>query len=190
MSSRYAPTDSSAAYLPLSQTQIGRAMLRAGIDDYGDMCLRFLESELPEEIDVALDFEGESLSDLNEMCGAIEPLNQTDRVKLGAVVLFAGPEQAGEITNLAKNLDQFDFVPKVRIPEEYGKHMITESGHFKYDENLVGYIDFARYGTECMEHEQGKFVDRGYVAYKGTLILNKLMQGGPVESIELEMNME
>ncbi|MEA4932556.1 MAG: hypothetical protein VB071_03055 [Lawsonibacter sp.] len=150
MSSRYAPADSSAAnlYLPLSQTQIGRAMLRTGIDNYGDMCLRFLESE---------------------------PLNQTDRVKLGAVVSFAGSEQAGEITNLAKNLDQFDFVPKVRIPEEYGKHMITESGHFKYDENLVGYIDFARCGTECMEHEQGKFVGWGYVAYKGTLFPNRFV---------------
>lgn len=81
-------------------------MLRAGIDNYRNLCLCFLESDLPEEIDAALDFEDESLSDLNEMCGAIEPLNQTDREKLGAVVSFSGPEQAGQITELAKNLGQ------------------------------------------------------------------------------------
>ncbi|MEA5142635.1 MAG: hypothetical protein VB023_03535 [Oscillibacter sp.] len=125
MSSRYAPPDSPAAYLylPISQTQIERTMLRVGINNYGDLCLRFLESELPEEVDAALDFEKENLTDLNETCRAIQPLNQAEREKLGAVILFTKPEQAGQIANLAKELEQFDYVPKVRTPEEYGKYM-------------------------------------------------------------------
>jgi hypothetical protein len=123
----------------------------------------------------------ENLSDLNELCRAAEQLSPADREKLGAVVSFAKSEQAGEIANLAKNLEQFDYVPKVRTPEEYGKHMIIESGHFEYDENLVGYIDFPRYGAERIEQEQGQFVDRGYVAYQGTLRLDELMQGDPAE---------
>jgi hypothetical protein len=41
--------------------------------------------------------------------------------KLGAVVLFTKPEQDDQITNLAKELEQFDYVPKVRTSEEYGK---------------------------------------------------------------------
>ncbi|WP_444658557.1 antirestriction protein ArdA [Caproiciproducens sp. R2] len=192
MSSRYAPPDSPAAYLylPVSQTQIERTMLRAGINNYGDLCLRFLESSLPEEIDATLNFKNENLSALNEMCRAAEQLSPADREKLGAVVSFAKPEQAGEIANLAKNLEQFDYVPKVRTPEEYGKHMIMESGHFEYDENLVGYIDFARYGAERMEQEQGQFVDRGYVAYQGTLRLDELMQGDPAENMGPQLKME
>ncbi len=192
MSSRYVPPDSPAAYLylPVSQTQIERTMLRAGINNYGDLCLRFLESSLPEEIDATLNFENENLSALNEMCRAAEQLSPADREKLGAVVSFAKPEQAGEIANLAKNLEQFDYVPKVRTPEEYGKHMIMESGHFEYDENLVGYIDFARYGAERMEQEQGQFVDRGYVAYQGTLRLDELMQGDPAENMGPQLKME
>jgi type IV secretion system protein VirD4 len=164
MSSRYAPPDSPAAYLylPVSQTQIERTMLRVGINNYGDLCLRFLESSLPKEIDAALNFENENLSDLNELCHAAGQLSPADREKLGAVVLLVRPEQASEIANLAKNLEQFDYVPKVRTPEEYGKHIIIESGHFEYDENLVRYIDFAKYGTERMVQEQGQFVDRGY----------------------------
>jgi len=192
MSSRYAPPDSPAAYLylPVSQTQIERTMLRVGINNYGDLCLRFLESELPEEVDAALDFENENLTDLNETCRAIQPLNQAEREKLGAVILFSKPEQAGQIANLAKGLEQFDYVPKVRTPEEYGKYMIMDSGHYEYDENLAGYIDFAKYGKERVENEQGKFNDRGYVSYHGTLSLDELMQGDSAQNVGPQLKME
>ena len=192
MSSRFAPADSpgSYLYLPMTQSQIERAMLRAGIDNYGDTCLRFLESSLPEEVDATLNFESESLSDLNELCRTIEPLSQTEREKLGAVILLTKPEQAFGITNLAKNLEQFDYVPKVRTPEEYGKYMIMESGHFDYDENLAGYIDFARYGVKRMEREQGQFADRGYVVYQGVLSLDELIQGDPTQDMGPQMTME
>ena len=192
MSSRYAPPDSPAAYLylPVSQTQIERTMLRVGINNYGDLCLRFLESELPEEVDAALDFDNESLTDLNEMCRAIQPLNQAEREKLGAVILFSKPEQAGQIANLAKGLEQFDYVPKVRTPEEYGKYMIMDSGHYEYDENLAGYIDFAKYGKERVENEQGQFNDRGYVSYHGTLSLDELLQGDSTQNVGPQLKME
>jgi len=177
MSSQYASADSPATYLylPITQIQQARAIARAGGNFYEDMCLRFLESGLPEEVEAALDFENENLTDLNEMCRVIQPLNQAEREKLGAVVLFTKPEQAGQITNLAKELEQFDYVPKVRTPEEYGKYMIMDSGHYEYDENLAGYIDFAKYGKERMENEQGQFNDRGYVSYHGALSLDELM---------------
>ena len=194
MSSQYASADSPATstylYLPITQIQQARAIARAGGNFYEDMCLRFLESGLPEEVEAALDFENENLTDLNEMCRVIQPLNQAEREKLGAVVLFTKPEQAGQITNLAKELEQFDYVPKVRTPEEYGKYMIMDSGHYEYDENLAGYIDFAKYGKERMENEQGQFNDRGYVSYHGTLSLDELMQGDSAENMGQQMNME
>ena len=194
MSSQYASADSPATstylYLPITQIQQARAIARAGGNFYEDMCLRFLESELLEEVDAALDFDNESLTDLNEMCRAIQPLNQAEREKLGAVVLFTKPEQAGQITNLAKELEQFDYVPKVRTPEEYGKYMIMDSGHYEYDENLAGYIDFAKYGKERMENEQGQFNNRGYVSYHGTLSLDELMQGDFARNVGPLLKME
>jgi len=192
MSSRYASADSPATYLylPITQIQQARALARAGGNFYEDMCLRFLESELPEEVDAALNFNNERLTDLNEMCRAIQPLNQAEREKLGAVVLFTRPEQASQITNLAKELEQFDYVPKVRTPEEYGKYMIMDSGHYEYDENLAGYIDFAKYGKERVENEQGQFTDRGYVSYHGTLSLDELMQGDSAQNMGPQLKME
>lgn len=63
MSLRFDPVESPAAYLylPMTQSQIERAMLRAGIDSYGDMSLQFMESKLPDEIDATLDFENENI---------------------------------------------------------------------------------------------------------------------------------
>jgi len=192
MSSRYASADSPVTYLylPITQIQQARAIARAGSNFSEDMCLRFLESALLEEVDAALDFENENLIDLNEMCRAIQPLNQAEREKLGAVILFTKPEQAGQIANLAKELEQFDYVPKVRTPEEYGKYMIMDSGHYEYDENLAGYIDFAKYGKEHVENEQGQFNDRGYVSYHGTLSLDELMQGDSARNMGPELKME
>lgn len=153
MSSRHNPADSPATYiyLPMTQVQIERAMLRAGVDSYADMRLRFLESELPDAIDIALDMEHESIGDINEMCSAIQALSREGRAKLGVVVSFAQPEYASQIKHLAENLELFDFAPGVQTPEDYGRYMIQESGHFDYDTNLDEYYDYARYGRERMD---------------------------------------
>ena len=81
---------------------------------------------LQKEIGEILDEKIDSLTSLNAMCSAIAILDEKDRSKLEAVVVFAGPEDAAQIRQLAKNLDQFDFIPGVHSPEKYGKHMIRE----------------------------------------------------------------
>ena len=183
MASQSASEDAPATYLylPMTQTQIERAMLRAGIDSYGDMQLRFIESELPSEVDIALDMEHEGLGALNEMCAAIAKLDAGNREKLGAAVTLAQPEYAAQIRQLAENIDLFEFVPKVHSAEELGKYMIMESGHYDYDENLVDYIDFEKYGADRIERDGGTFTDRGYVSYHGTLSLDELMMEDPAE---------
>ena len=65
------------------------------------------------------------------------------RKKLEAAVTIAEPECASQIRHLAENLDLFDFVPDTKTPEDYGRYMIRESGHFDYDENLEQYYDYA-----------------------------------------------
>ena len=79
-------------YLPMTQTQIERAMLRAGIDTYDDMRLCFDSSEFPNEVDVVLDFERESIGSLNEMCKILARLDRADMPKLAAAVTMSKPE--------------------------------------------------------------------------------------------------
>ena len=59
-------------FLPMVQEEIDRALLRGGITDPADVRLRLEDSQLPNEVDVLLDMEYETLSDLNELAEATD----------------------------------------------------------------------------------------------------------------------
>ena len=172
-------------FLPMVQEEIDRALLRGGITDPADVRLRLEDSQLPNEVDVLLDMEYETLSDLNELAEATDGLSNADMEKLGAVVTMAKPQTAAQIKNLAENLDLFDFAPGAHSPAEYGKYMIQQSGHFDYDENLDAFYDYEKYGTERMNAEDGMFTDRGYIAYKGYTSMEEMMNGGQSSRMEM-----
>ena len=151
-------------FLPMVQEEIDRALLRGGITDPTDVRLRLEDSQLPNEVDVLLDMEYETLSDLNEL---------------------AEPKSAAQIKNLAESLDLFDFAPGAHTPQEYGKYMIQQSGRFEYDENLDAFYDYEKYGTERMNKEDGMFTDRGYVAYKGYYSMEEVMNGSQSSRMEM-----
>ena len=154
-------------YLPMIQEEIDRALLRGGITDPADVRLRLEDSQLPNEVDVLLDMEYETLSDLNELAGATDGLSKADMEKLGVVVMLAKSKSAAQIKHLAESLDLFDLAPGAHTPQEYGKYMIQQSGRFEYGENLDAFYDYEKYGTERMNAEDGMFTDRGYIVYKG-----------------------
>ena len=173
-------------YLPAAKGQIERAILRSGIQDPEDMRFRFEGSSFPAEINAALDFRQENIYELNDLAAAVETLSPAERQKLGAVVQLAQPECAFQIRHLAENLDQFEFVPEVRTPAEYGRYMIQESGHFAYDPNLEELYDYEKCGLQRKEQEYGMFTDRGYISYHGTLRLEELMMEDPAETYRQE----
>ena len=172
-------------FLPMGQEEIDRALLRGCITDPADVRLRLEDSQLPNEVDVLLDMEYETLSDLNELAGATDGLSKADMEKLGAVVMLAKPKSAAQIKNLAESLDLFDFAPGVHTPQDYGKYMIQQSGHFEYDENLDAFYDYEKYGTERMNEEDGMFTDRGYIAYKGYYSMEEVMNGSQSSRMEM-----
>ena len=174
--------------LPASRIKLERAMLRAGIASCGEMQILFSGSRFPDAVDCALDFEHESLFELNRLCQTCAYFLDADFEKLGAVCQMAKPTCAANIRQLAENLDQFDFAPNVHTPEELGKYMIQQSGHYEYDENLEDFYNYGDYGVKRMLQEDGVFVDRGYVSYHGTLTLDELMRDDPAESYQQEQD--
>ena len=111
-------------FLPMVQEELDRTLLRGGITDPTDARLRLEDSQLPNEVDVLLDIEYETLSDLNELAAATDGLSKADMEKLGAVVMLAEPKSAAQIKNLVEHFDLFDFAPGAHSPTEYGKYMI------------------------------------------------------------------
>ena len=172
-------------YLPMEREEIDRTLQRAGITDPADIRLRLEDTQLPDEVDVLLDMEQESLADLNALAQAADALSSDDMKKLGAVVTLAKPQNAEQVKNLVENLDLFDFAPGAHSPAEYGKYMIQRSGHFDYDENLDEFYDYEGYALQRMNEEDGMFTDRGYIAYKGYTSLAEIMDGSQSSHMEM-----
>lgn len=91
-------------------------------------------TELPEGILKAVNWDRESILEINGLCRATDPLSGADRTKLEAAVLLARPKSAGEVRQLAENLDQFDFMPREDSPQAVGK--ATRLGYVAYHSSL------------------------------------------------------
>ena len=176
--------------LPASRMKLERTMLRVGIASCGEMQMLVTDSRFPDEVNCALDFERESLFELNRLCQTCANFQDADFEKLGAVCQMAKPACAANIRQLAENLDQCDFAPNAHTPEELGKYMIQRSGRYEYDEKLKDFYNYDDYGVKKLLQEDGTFVDRGYISYNGTLTLEELMRDDPAESYQQEQALQ
>ena len=172
-------------YLPMVQEEIDRALQRAGITSHADIRLRLEDSQLPNEVNVLLDMDHDSLEDLNALAQATNDFSTDDIKKLGAVVTLAKPQNAEQVKNLAENLDLFDFAPGTHSLAKYGKYMIQQSGHFDYDANLDDFYDYEGYALQRINEEDGMFTDRGYIAYKGYFSIEEIMDGSQSSHMEM-----
>lgn len=178
--------DKTWLFLPMSTKQLEHAMMRAGLVSFDDMRLRFVESDMPESVDAAINFEHEGILELNEMSKEIKALPEADRAKLDAVAMYVQPQYAFQMKLLAENLDLFDFIPGVQNAEEYGRYMIQESGRFEYDPNLEAFYDYAGYAEQRMKEQSGEFTLNGYVSYHGTMSIDELIMEDPAaQSMEM-----
>lgn len=173
--------DKTWLFLPMSTKQLEHAMMRAGLVSFDDMRLRFVESNMPESVDAAINFEHEGILELNEMSKEIKALPDADKAKLDAVAMYVQPQYAFQMKLLAENLDQFDFIPGVQNADEYGRYMIQKSGHFEYDPNLEAFYDYAGYAEQRMKEQAGEFTLNGYVSYHGTMSIDELIMEDPAE---------
>ena len=165
-------------FLPMIQEEIDRALLRGGITDPSEIRLSLEDSWLPHEVLDLLDMDHVDISELNALVQALDEFSDMSIRKYAAAAVMARPHTTEQAKHLAENLDLFDFAPSASTPEEYGKYMIQQSGHFDYDENLDAFYDYEKYGTERMNAEDGMFTDRGYIAYKGYISMEEVMNGG------------
>ena len=164
-------------FLPMVQEEIDRTLLRGGITDPSEIRLSLEDSWLPHEVLDLLDMDHVDISELNALVQALDEFSDMSIRKYAAAAVMARPHTTEQAKHLAENLDLFDFAPSASTPEEYGKYMIQKSGHFDYDENLDAFYDYEKYGTERMNAEDGMFTDRGYIAYKGYISMEEVMNG-------------
>ena len=172
-------------FLPMVQEEIDRALLRGGITDPSEIRLSLEDSWLPHEVLDLLDMDHVDISELNALVQALDEFSDMSIRKYAAAAVMARPHTTEQAKHLAENLDLFDFAPSASTPEEYGKYMIRQSGHFDYDENLDAFYDYEKYGLQRMGEEDGMFTDRGYIAYKGYYSMEEVMNGSQSNRMEM-----
>ena len=162
-------------YLPTDEEQLHRALLCSGIADPEDFRFRLEDSVFPAGVEAVLDVQLESIYELNRLAQAVDRLSWDQRMKLGAVAAMAEPVNTRQLRQLVENLDQFEFAPGVRSPEEYGRYLIRDTGQFAYDPNLEDFYDYEKYGLQRMAQEKGCFTEQGYLACQSEQSLEELL---------------
>lgn len=170
--------------LPMTDRQLEHALSRGRTGDVEQVRFK-IDSIFVQNLNCVPKLERESLTALNEMCRAIASLEHNELIKLGAAITLAQPQSAMQVKHLAENLDLFEFIPKVKTPEEYGRYMIQESGHFEYDDNLEGFYNFEGYAKQRMSQELGRFIEEGYISYQGSMSLDELMADSPEQGFQM-----
>ena len=165
--------------LPMPKLQLERMIRRGGFEGEELTVSKVLISSLSESLTASLDLTRENVWAINAMCAACLALSRRERDKLAAASAIASPKDSAQLRRLAENLDLFDFVPDVHTPEEYGRHLIRQSGRFDYDSELDAFYDYKKYGQQRVSRENGVFMEQGYVSYHGTLPLEELMGQSP-----------
>ncbi len=183
-----APQEREGLYmlLPMPEKRLERMLLRAGFETAEDYTVSFEYMELPPEVNKILDGHEDELFEINRLCRLIESMDGPELERLAAAVLLTKPEYPSQVRHLAENLDLFEFIPNIKSPEELGRFMIQQSGHFEYDPNLEGFYDYVKYGEQRAREQAGEFNELGYVGYTGTLSFDELMMEEPAEQVRSE----
>lgn len=176
-------------YLPCCEVEIKKALNRLGLKSPYSCTAHLDCEEMSEQIyqlfteEFPLSEHLHSLNNLTEnYIGFDEPL----RNAFHAIVEMAHPRTPEDVVVLANNLCEFNVIPGLKTPEEYGRYMIIDSGHYEFDESLEEYIDFKRYGEQRIQNENGAFTDYGYIAYKGnTPAVEALLERNNSQNMEM-----
>ena len=144
------PVETAWLYLPAPEQQIARTLRRAGSASH-DAAYCIEDSTLPTKVLEILENTDDTISDLNRLCQVLRGLDTAEVEKLEAVVLMAQPADAGEIRQLAENLEQFDFVPGVESPEQNSQ--LNELGYVAYHGSLT--LEELMRDDSAEQHPQG-----------------------------------
>lgn len=154
-------------YLPVEKSEIDKALQRLGAKSFSEVSIGTIEHVLPQNIADLVFRDKNDFDVLNEYATMFKDMGDREVAVLSELAAFAKITTAAQFKTLSGCMYEFERFSGIHNAEEYGRHMICESGHFKYDENLEDYIDFESYGRHKISRETGAFTDKGYLLYHG-----------------------
>ena len=164
-----AKDESEFIYLPSSDIEIEKALMRLGVPYLQDCEVSIDSHDLPNNVLEMIPkniTSMEKVDSLNKVASKFMEM-KGDIQYFERLMEYVNPRTIDEVLLLADSMYEFEIFDVIKDSEDYGRYMICESGHFEYDHNLEDYIDFKRYGEVKMKNELGAFSDKGYIIYHG-----------------------
>ena len=162
--------ESEFIYLPCSDTEITKALMRLEIPYLRDCEVTIDNDNIPDKILEIIPSDitpVNKIDTLNKLASKLKEMETKDITYFEKLMDHIKPQVIDEVFSLIDSMYEFELFDGVKDIESYGRYMICESGHFEYDHNLEEYIDFKKYGTKKMAQEEGGFSDKGYIVYHG-----------------------
>ena len=153
---------------PTTREAVQEVLKQIGIDNirYEEIFIADYDGDLS-ELNACLG-EYESIDELNHLACLLSELDKSDLEKFEAVVASGEHTSgAGDLINLAENLDCYDFYIGVSDDETLGRIYAEDMEMIDIPENLRNYFDYEAYGRDIRLEEDGHFAPGGYVLNNG-----------------------
>ena len=153
---------------PTTREAVQEVLKQIGIDNirYEEIFIADYDGDLS-ELNACLG-EYESIDELNHLACLLSELDKSDLEKFEAVVASGEHTSgAGDLINLAENLDCYDFYIGVSDDETLGRIYAEDMEMIDIPENLRNYFDYEAYGRDMRINEGGHFAPTGYLTRSG-----------------------
>ena len=141
--------------LPADEEYLDAVKAYLDIDVFADVLLCDIRFKVPYIGELICDTDCPAVEDYNDFAGTLENIWQKDGMLLtyAAVLDAEKPETLHRAVELLQDLDNYQRI--VEGPYEYGQQRLRELLGLNDEDiaELEDYMDFGRYGTDCMEHD-------------------------------------
>ena len=154
---------------PTTTEEVRALFSRIGIDGerYGEYFITSYDSDVLGLYNCLDEYAG--LDELNYLAHVLEEVQERGELeKFEAAMAFGEhTDGAGDLINLAQNLDCYDFYPGIGDDEALGRYCVEEIGAIDIPEHIRDYFDYEAYGRDIDLNSTGSFVPGGYVLRNG-----------------------
>lgn len=151
-------------YLPCEELAIKKALARLGVENSAH-CELWVEFDRIEDEKLAtFVFNSVKEADIYEVNAFAEEMdNLIETEKFFAVVDYAEAENVKELTEIAKNLDEFEYAEGVDSDYSFGEYLINNDSEYECSDNLHDFINYEDLGGQVRRKCNGLFVTNGFV---------------------------
>ena len=152
--------------LPVAREDADALARRLGLERIEDCVYLGFESSIP-QIDADKFGDMHDFDKLNNLSEMMLEMSPSDQVKFKAVLSAEEPENIGQVLDIARGLDQYEFAPMVEDEAHFFKSYLIRHLDTKVDPKWLDTLLARNEGTELLERLGGTLTDYGVVSSRG-----------------------